>query len=169
MPLRHVHALNLPDSELRVPSVPEDLVVRSPRVGDREALASLMLDAYAGTIDDENGLMEEARTEVENYLKGEYGDPLLAFSRICLDSSGNIISAVLNTRWGRAELPLVAFVMTAPEQKGYGIASMLMRESLTAMKEAGENEVHAVITDGNVPSEKLFTALGFRVIETLDD
>ncbi len=128
-----------------------------------------MLNAYAGTIDDGNGLMEEAVTEVEHYLKGEYGKPLLDLSCICLNESGNAVSAVLVTRWGKSGLPLIAFVMTDPAMKGRGLARYLLTDVLKRMNDAGEPTVRAVVTDGNVPSERLFSTLGFAIIESFRD
>lgn len=166
MPQRFFYQLNLeeyttPSTASSLQVLPSNLVVRSPKPNDTNALATLMLAAYSGTIDDDGGILEDAVAEVRNYLQGEYGTPLLVPSRIALDSRGQVIAAVLITRWGEHHLPLIAFVMTTPLWQGKKLAQQLMRQSLTAMKEANEHEVQAVITARNIRSERLFKSLGF--------
>ena len=158
---RFFYQLNL--EEYRSPStasslqvLPSNLIVRSPEPDDIHALATLMLAAYSGTIDDDGGILEDAIAEVQNYLQGEYGTPLLLPSRVAVDSSGQAIAAVLITRWGELNLPLIAFVMTTPLWQGKKLAQLLMRQSITALKEANEQEVQAVITARNIRSERLF-------------
>lgn len=170
MPTRSLYALTfskLPAERTGI-DIPEPLTMREVDAGDRDRLARLLLDSYAGTIDDENGTMEEAGVEIDNFLKGEYGEPLLDASVVAADAGGVPRSGVLITRWGRQGYPLVAFVMTEPAFQGKGIARALLSESLRRMKENGEEEARAAITVGNTASEKLFERVGFLRIETFE-
>ena len=163
MPNRFFYQLNLEQySPNPRPVLPGDITIRSIQHEDSEKLAHLMLAAYSGTIDDDGGVLEDARAEVENYVRGEYGSPLLAASRIALDNTQQALAAALLTRWGEPEAPLVAFVMTNPSQQGKGLALGLLHESLTELKSTNESTVRAVITDGNLASERLFASLGFK-------
>lgn len=53
-------------------------------------------------------------------------------------------------------------VATAPAETGRGRGHELARAVLAALSEAGIAEVGATITDGNVPSQRLFASLGFE-------
>lgn len=166
MPQRHWYVFDFTTHEPDPPSAPSDeLTILSPDEDDRLGLAGLMLDAYAGTIDDDGGVIEDAVVEMDNYLRGEYGVPLLDVSRIALDADGGYASAILITRWGRQDLPLVAFAMTAPAWQGKGIGLLLLQHSLAALAASGERAIRAVITEGNFPSERLFAKGGFRKVE----
>lgn len=167
MPERHIYERDLSTVVADSLPAPDALAFRTPAPDDHRLLAALMLDAYSGTIDDDGGIMEDAMTEVRNYFAGEYGAPLPEASLLAAAPDGSGAAAVLITRWGRANLPLVAFVMTHPTRQGEGLGSLLLRRSLVALKEAGEPAVRAVITDGNVPSERLFAGAGFRRLGTI--
>lgn len=150
-------------------SPPNSLLVRNPDPTDREALITLIRSAYTGTIDGENGQIVDHEMEIDNYLKGEYGEPLFHLSQVAVDVTEHIVSAVLTTRWGRRGLPLIAFVMTEPETRGKRVAGYLMRDVVNQMKIAGETEIHAVVTVGNIPSERLFERSGFSIVETITE
>lgn len=168
MPERHIYECDLSQyTAAQSLSIPEGLSLRNPEPEDHQRLAALMLDSYSGTIDDDGGIMEDAVTEVANYLRGEYGTPLLHASQIALTPDGIGAASVLITRWGRANLPLIAFVMTHPDWQRKGLAGLLLHLSLTVLKEAGESAARAVVTDGNVPSERLFAGAGFKRIGTI--
>lgn len=141
-----------------------DYTISRPTPDDAETLADLMLQAYAGTIDDDGGIMEDARSEVAHYFSGEYGDPITDSCRLARDTDGNGACATLITRWGEQELPLVAFVMTHPDHQGRGLARNLLERSIRSLREAGETRLRAVITDGNTASERLFRSLGFEKV-----
>lgn len=167
MPERHIYECDLSQYNAQSPPLHKELSLRNPEPEDRQLLAALMLDSYSGTIDDDGGIMEDAVTEVDNYLRGEYGTPLLHTSQLALTPEGTGVASVLITRWGRANLPLVAFVMTHPVWQRKGVGGLLLHRSLTALKEAGESAARAVITDGNVPSERLFAGAAFKKIGTI--
>lgn len=167
MPERHIYECDLLQYTAAHFPLSEGLILRNPAPEDHKLLAALMLDSYSGTIDDDGGIMEDAVTEVANYLRGEYGTPLLDASHLALTPEGIGAASVLITRWGRANLPLVAFVMTHPDWQKKGLAGLLLHRSLTLLKEAEESATRAVVTDGNIPSERLFAGAGFKRIGTI--
>ena len=152
---RHEYVLALDDSLAR-PA--DDPAVRHPTSDDAEALAELMLDAYLHTIDYEGETVVEAREEVGRYFAGR---PLLECSWVRLDGDA-AVSALLVSHWADRGCPIVSYVMTASAWKGKGLASDLLARSLASLAATGLEEVRAVVTEGNLPSEAVFARAGFR-------
>ena len=145
-------------------SHPAGFELRTVQSTDADALAELMLDAYRNTTDYEGETLVAAVEEVRRYLSPESGDrPLLAYS-VLLSSHSTPMSACLVTHWRRARCPLIGYVFSHPDFKRRGLARTALAESLRRLHLAGESEVRAVITEGNVPSERLFAHAGFRKV-----
>jgi len=153
---RHEYVLDL--HAQTGPAGATGVAVRLPTPADAEALAELMLDAYLDTIDYEGENLEDARVEVAGYLEGS---PLLECSWLANADHGPV-SASLVSFWGARDCPVVSYVMTAAAWKGRGLASDLLARSLASLAKGGYREVRAAITEGNVPSETIFTRAGFR-------
>jgi L-amino acid N-acyltransferase YncA len=121
---------------------------------DRDACAELVLDAYRGTVDDEGEGLVEARQAADDWLARriagcsvviEEGDRIVALSFVVMVG-------------GRAYIDPVA-TATAWQRQGFGRRAV--SASLHRLRGAGHQEVGAVITDGNIASERLFASLGF--------
>jgi RimJ/RimL family protein N-acetyltransferase len=135
--------------------------LRGLQPGDVPALAELMLDAYRGTIDDEGETLEDALNEVKAFLAGERGGkPYPDLSILCF-AGDRLVSACLVGEWQSRRQPIIAYLLTLPTWKRRGLARLALMSALQALKEQGYTQVRAVITRGNVPSEQLFTSLGF--------
>lgn len=148
------------------PALPDDVTVRSATPDDAEALAELMDDAYRGTIDAEPGQgLDEARQEIATTFAGAYGSFLAEPSFLALEGD-EVVSAVLVTRFEGA--PFVAFTMTRADRKGRGLSTALLTASIHALADGREDHVDLVVTVGNEPAERVYTALGFEVVEALD-
>jgi GNAT superfamily N-acetyltransferase len=130
--------------------------LRHPIDSDREALAALVLEAYRGTVDDEGEDLAGARRAVAESFERS---ALLGASWVA-SFDGVPVSAVLMRRW--REQPLVTFIVTTPAHQGQRIASVLVHRALSSLLRSGESEAIAFITEGNIPSERLFTRLGFQ-------
>jgi GNAT superfamily N-acetyltransferase len=135
---------------------------RHPRYADREALARLMLDSYAGTIDDGGEDYAEAVAEVERTLGGGYGTYLEGCSFLVEDGP-ELAAASLITAW--TDMPLVAFVMVAPALKGRGLGRFVLERSMAALWSRGQRRLALFVTDGNTPAQRLYDSLGFVVVE----
>ncbi len=138
--------------------------LRQPTPADAEQLAQLMLDAYRGTIDDAGETIDNARDELASYLASVINPPLLACSWL-VAQPGQLVAACLICLWGRRATPLVAYVITRASHKRQALGQLVLGQSLASLRQAGYAEAHAVITDGNLPSERLFGRLGFTRIE----
>lgn len=143
--------------EIDLASTPASVVppgMRRVERRDLEALAELMLDAYIGTIDYEGEDYEDAVAEVSGYLDGT---PLLDHS-YTLEIAERLISAVLVSMIDDA--PFIGYVMTRAEDKGVGWARQVTAHALNSLAGEGHARVVLYITEGNVPSERLFRSLG---------
>ncbi len=151
---RSEYVLDLPDT-LPVGPLRAGVELRPPEHGDAEALAQLMLDAYRGTIDYEGETIVEAREEIAGYFGGEAN---LEASRLAWQD-GSLVAACLVTTHSTGAL--IGYVMTAAEHKNTRLATTALAHTLRALADAGHGSVRAWITDGNVPSERLFVSAGF--------
>jgi L-amino acid N-acyltransferase YncA len=163
---RIIYRLNLnrlvkPESELSLGY----LIVRSPQVVDLEELARLMLDAYKGTVDDDGETYEDALNEVRAYFSGERGGPPLLDCSKVFELRRKIVSACLVAEWTERQRPIIAYIMTRAEMKMQGLARYLLFTTLRSLRDLEYSEVQAVITEGNIPSEELFTEMGFERLE----
>jgi GNAT superfamily N-acetyltransferase len=156
--VRHEYRLTLQRICLEPPAqLQPQWELRHPIDSDREALAALVLSAYRGTIDDEGEDLDGARAAVAESFERS---PLLHASWIVSAEGVPVVSAVLLRRWH--EQPLVTFVVTEPAYQGRRIASVLVQGALRSLLHFGERQAVAFITEGNIPSERLFARLGFQ-------
>lgn len=121
---------------------------------DLHALASLMLDAYIGTIDYDGEDHGDAVSEVGAYLTDV---PLLDHS-YTIEIGGELASAVLVSLID--DQPFIGYVMTRAEHKNKGLARMVTTRALISLAESGHDRVVFYITEGNLASEALFRSLG---------
>ena len=136
---------------------PLALPVRRVIPADAEALAVLMLDAYAGTIDaDGSETLDDARTEVDGFFARA---PLLEHSLVA-EGDGRLAGAVLVAR--HDDMPMLGYVMTAADHTGRGVASALVARALRSLHAGGERRAHLWVTAGNTPAERIYARLGFR-------
>lgn len=157
---RHHYVVELDGPKGADPWLDFEVSLRTPSRTDIEELAELMLEAYLGTIDYEGETVEEARQEVTSYFDGS---PLLDSSYVATVDEG-MAGAILLSEW--RDEPLVGYVMTRPEYKNQGLGSLLLRASLATLRQAGEERVHAFITEGNIASEALFRGVGAELVST---
>jgi len=139
-------------------SLPDDLLVRAPTKEDRLDLATLMMEAYVGTIDYDGETHDQAVEEIDGAFASE---ALLAESRVAA-GNGVIHSAVLVSLVD--DDAFIGYAMTRADAKNRGLASALLDLSMEAIWAAGYEQVRCFITEGNEPSEKVFTRAGFEVV-----
>ena len=142
-----------------LPSMPLPVPARAPTVDDSEALSVLMLDAYRETVDaDGSETIDDARTEIRGWFANGDLRPILEHSGVAVDAE-RVVSAVLVSRLGK--VPVIAYVMTAADHKGRGLATGLILRTLHSLRVAGESHVRLWVTAGN-PAERIYDRLGFR-------
>ena len=137
------------------PSTERGVELRPVTDGDRSAIASLLLDAYRGTIDDEGEGEPEALAAADFYLGS-----IVRGCSVVAESQGALVAISFVVVVG--EVHFIDPVATAATMKRQGVGRRAVSQSLALLAERGVDEVRAVITDGNVGSEALFVSLGFR-------
>ncbi|HSF87654.1 MAG TPA: GNAT family N-acetyltransferase [Acidimicrobiia bacterium] len=65
-------------------------------------------------------------------------------------------------------VPFVGYVMTRADAKNRGVATALLDIAVAAAWEAGHDEIRAWITEGNIPSERMFTRAGFEIVGSIE-
>lgn len=161
MATRNEYRLDLSHYEPFAAKLPPTFAVRNPSLDDAALLADLMLDAYRDTIDYDGETLADARAEIDRFFSGGNDGCMLEHSWLCFEED-SLRSACLVVFWAVRNVPLVHYVMTAAEAKGQGLATVLLHRSLGGLKNAGNESVHAFITLGNIPSERLHLAAGFE-------
>jgi ribosomal protein S18 acetylase RimI-like enzyme len=129
--------------------------VRRVERTDYDAAARLMLDAYRGTVDDEGEGDEEARAAIDHY----FGTIEWPSSVVLVEGDGIVAMSFVVIVDGRHYIDPVA---TSAAHKRRGLGRTVVLASLRALAAAEVDEVGAVITDGNEPSELLFRRFGFQ-------
>jgi ribosomal protein S18 acetylase RimI-like enzyme len=137
------------------------LSLRSPTADRLEELAYLSYEAYSGNdrigYPAENTL-DNQLSALERYFTADTDEFLLNASSIVLDLNGEPVGFCLLSKW--EDLPLVSNIAVAPEYRGKGIASGMLRKSLTALKERYE-VVRLFVTVGNA-AEAVYYNHGFH-------
>ena len=139
---------------------------RNPSIADKQILAELMLDAYMGTIDYDDETIDDATREVESYFshKDSYW---LNFSWLAFIEN-DLACASLVGFWEDRNSPIISYVMTSSQWKGKRFATTGVLRSIQSLAEKNYDKVYAVITEGNIPSEKVFERLEFRRVAPID-
>lgn len=166
MLVRHEYSLNL-----AVASLPADLrapagaFVRGVSPADIHNLADLMLDAYRNTIDYEGEGFAEAVAEVESYFSRASMNLAISQYSLALGFGDSMACACLIEFWQSRNVPFVGFVMCRSVHKRQGLGTFALHKSIGKLRRAGYAELRTIITEGNSPSEALFTRAGFRRVD----
>ena len=129
-------------------------VTRPVRNTDRDVLATLMLDAYRGTIDDEGEDVDDALAAVDEYMARMRHE----HSFVVTEDDRVVAMAFVTVHDG---VHYVDPIVVAADRKRTGLGRDAVRMLLESLATAGVTDVGATITDGNTASESLFLGLGF--------
>lgn len=134
---------------------------RAIRASDAEDLAMLLYAAFRGTIDDTGETFADAIKEIERTLAGDYGRLLLDCS-FTIEARDVLSSAGLISWYEPIGSPFVVFTMTRPENKAQGMARFLIQQSINALLDRGYSRLSLLVTEGNVPAQRLYASMGFE-------
>ena len=127
---------------------------RQVRHDERVALAELLLAGYRGTVDDEGEELDDALAAID-----EYAGLIVEPHSVVVDGETGLVAmcfvVVFDDRY------YIDPVVVHPDAKGRGLGRSVVAAVLESLAAGGVHEVGATITDGNVPSERLFASLSF--------
>ena len=143
--------------------LPAGLQIRTVGEGDDFALGGLMERAYAGTIDEQLGGNSDGAVEVAAWRD----EPaLVEVSVAIVDMDDAVVAASLcSGSW--AHEVWIAYVVTEPAWKGHGLATVAVDECVRRIRARTGVEILAAVTDGNTPSERMLTSIGFDRVAAL--
>ncbi|PQV49371.1 hypothetical protein [Paraburkholderia sp. BL21I4N1] len=149
------------------PSIPLSASLRNVRSGDISALGLLFFAAFQGTIDDAAQTATQYTSKARAILDGHYGD-WIAEASWTVEQSEGLQSACLVCDYKPYGCPVIAVVATAPASKASGRAGTLLDAALATLTALGHSECCAMVTKGNVASERLFESRGFSPHAAVD-
>jgi predicted GNAT family acetyltransferase len=129
---------------------------------DKERIAAAMLDAYMGTVDQQEDTFEEALKEVENIFNNMYG-PLISEASFMIEKENEVASIILISFF--EESPLIVEVFTGKKHYKQGMASALIKASMNELLALGYDRLTLYVKEENADAIKLYTKLGFRAAE----
>lgn len=138
-----------------------DFMIKTPSVKNLEEIAQLSYKGYLGS--DSIGYptqntIEQQRSDLEYYFKYNNEELLRKSSSLVFDKQNNkLVGACLISMW--EGLPLISNIVVDKKYRGRGIASNLLKHSLSTLKENHE-VVRLFVTVGN-SAESLYYQLGF--------
>lgn len=125
----------------------------------KTALAVLFHEGFRNTIDAEYDSMRAYLGEIQAVIDGKCGKFLPSCSYFSQTAEG-IIGVTMVTIFRR--VPLLAYVVTAPEWQGKGVATKLIQYSEQALVRQGYETFYLVVTKQNYRARSLYRTLGFR-------
>jgi GNAT superfamily N-acetyltransferase len=127
---------------------------------DVSALGLLFLAAFQGTIDEAGQDQAEYASKALAILGGRYGEWIPEASWTAERRDG-LLSACLVCDYKPYGCPVIAVIATAPASKRSGTAGRLLDAAMAALAALGHFECCAMVTRGNLASERLFESRGF--------
>ncbi|WP_176465762.1 GNAT family N-acetyltransferase [Virgibacillus sp. 7505] len=125
----------------------------------KTALAALFHKGFRNTIDAEYDSMSAYLGEIQAVIDGKYGEFLPSCSYFSQTAEGiNGVTMVTIYR----SFPLLAYVVTAPEWQGKGVATNLIQYSEQGLGQQGYETFYLVVTKQNYRAISLYRTLGFR-------
>ena len=130
------------------------------KLEDIPSLGALFFTAFLGTIDNAGQTEAQYVSKAAAILGGRYGDWIPGASWT-IEPMGGLRSACLVSNYKPYGRPVIAVVATAPDCKRSCDGGILLDATLASLTMLGYRESCAMITVGNVASERLFLSRGF--------
>lgn len=147
---------------LSIDSANNELLVKPLEPSDATQLGQLLFAAYKGTIDDDGHGEQESIIEAGETLAGKYGAVIWEASLTAWNKN-ELVSATLTTDYEKLR-PLLAFAVTKPNWQGRGLATQLIKRTVSQLYINKFEHVFLVVTDGN-PAESIYLRLGFSEVQ----
>jgi len=142
---------------------PHALPLAHPEAMDVDEVATFLMGAYEGHLEQQFGMHVGSAEEWNDYVtsiwKGENGTYLPLGSWLTRDEAG-IAGVSLTSHWMGA--PLLAEIGVRKDRRGQGIARGLLVATTNALVDLGYDRLALYVTIGNDPAIHLYETLGFR-------
>ena len=135
-------------------------ILRNVKIEDIPALGDLLYAAFLDTIDDGGLTKSQYTSKASAILGGRYGEWLPEASWT-IEQMGGLRSACLVSDYKPYGCPVIALVATTPCHQRSGDGGILLDAVLASLTALGHPECCAMVTVGNVASERLFQSRGF--------
>ncbi|WCM21774.1 hypothetical protein NDK50_10120 [Paraburkholderia bryophila] len=142
------------------PPVPLPAGLRNVQSGDISALGLLFFAAFQGTVDDAGQTDNQYTSKARAILGGRYGE-WIGEASWTVEQTEGLQSACLVCDYIPYGGPVIAVIATAPASKMSGRAGTLVDAALASLFALGHLECCAMVTKGNIASERLFESRGF--------
>lgn len=131
------------------------------QIGDIKKVATTMLEAYKGTVDQQEETLEEAIREVEKITNDGYG-PFIAEASYWIELNNEAAAVICINLWnGR---PLITEIYTGKNYHRQGLARTLILASMNTLFHKGYSEIELNVTLENTKALHLYNSLGFTKI-----
>ena len=128
---------------------------------NKTVLADLFYEGFNDTIDAEYDNRKAYSVEIQAVMDGRYGQFLPSCSYF--SQTPKRVNGVTMVTLFRS-VPLLAYVVTAPEWQGKGVATTLIQASEQALVRQGYKTLYLVVTKQNYRASSLYRTLGFREV-----
>lgn len=125
---------------------------------DITKVAATMLEAYEGTVDQQEETLQEAILEVEKILNDGYG-PFIAEASYWIEMNDEAAAVICINLWN--EKPLITEIYTGKKFLHQGMANTLIRASMDKLNRMGYGEMALNVTVENSSALHLYEKLGF--------
>lgn len=125
---------------------------------DITKVAATMLEAYEGTVDQQEETLQEAILEVEKILNDGYG-PFIAEASYWIEMNDEAAAVICINLWN--EKPLITEIYTGKKFLHQGMANTLIRASMNKLNRMGYGEMALNVTVENSSALHLYEKLGF--------
>ncbi|MGB2992299.1 MAG: GNAT family N-acetyltransferase [Paenisporosarcina sp.] len=125
---------------------------------DITKVAATMLEAYEGTVDQQEETLQETILEVEKIINDGYG-PFIAEASYWIEMNDQAAAVICINLWN--EKPLITEIYTGKKFLHQGMASTLIRASMDRLTRMGYDELALNVTVENSTALQLYEKLGF--------
>lgn len=125
---------------------------------DITKVAATMLEAYEGTVDQQEETLQEAILEVEKIINDGY-NPFIAEASYWIEMNDETAAVICINLWN--EKPLITEIYTGKKFLHQGMASTLIRASMNKLNRMGYGELALNVTVENSSALHLYEKLGF--------
>ena len=150
------------ESSLLGKRAPPAFPLAHPEATDVDDVASFLMQAYEGHMEQQFGMHVGSTVEWNDYVtsiwKGENGTYLPLGSWLTRDEGG-IAGVALTSQWMGS--PLLAEIGVRKDRRGQGVARGLIAATTNALVDLGYDRLALYVTIGNDPAIHLYESLGF--------